>query len=95
MAAAEQIFAILDLPRPSRSRRTRGRARSRRSSLLLRDVAFSYPGRPGGVLRDVSLRLEPGETVALVGPSGEGKSTLGRCCCGSPTPTRAACCRRH
>jgi len=28
------------------------------------------------VLRDVSLRLEPGETVALVGPSGEGKSTI-------------------
>ena len=41
--------------------------------VLLREVAFTYPGRPGGVLRDVSLRLDPGETVALVGPSGGGQ----------------------
>ena len=39
------------------------------------DVSFKY-GEGGQVLRDINLNLEPGETVALVGPSGGGKSTL-------------------
>jgi ATP-binding cassette subfamily B protein len=41
------------------------------------DVGFAYPVRPEvTVLEDVSLRLEPGRVVALVGPSGGGKSTV-------------------
>jgi len=44
--------------------------------------SLETPGTPGGdepsewILRDVSLRVEPGETVALVGPSGAGKTTI-------------------
>ncbi|RMF37434.1 MAG: ATP-binding cassette domain-containing protein [Alphaproteobacteria bacterium] len=41
------------------------------------DVCFSYPARPGvSALVDFSLAVEPGETVALVGPSGAGKTTV-------------------
>jgi ATP-binding cassette, subfamily B, bacterial len=45
-------------------------------------ASLETPGTPGGdepsewILRDVSLRVEPGETVALVGPSGAGKTTM-------------------
>ena len=40
-------------------------------------VHFAYPARPGRVvLRDFSFRVEPGQTVALVGPSGGGKTTV-------------------
>jgi ATP-binding cassette subfamily B protein len=42
-------------------------------------VTFAYPGAPGEpVLHDVSLTIEPGETLALVGPTGAGKSTIAK-----------------
>jgi ATP-binding cassette subfamily B protein len=47
------------------------------ASLALNDVIFSYPSRPEtNSLDHVSLDIQPGETVAVVGPSGAGKTTL-------------------
>ena len=55
----------LKLPRP-----VRGQVR-------FQDVTFTYPARPDRpALADFSLTVEPGETVALVGPSGAGKTTV-------------------
>ena len=45
-------------------------------AIEFRDVAFRYPGTEREVLRDVSFLVEPGQTVALVGPTGSGKSTV-------------------
>ncbi len=46
------------------------------TTLAFDDVRFTYPGDETEALRGLNLRLEPGETVALVGPSGAGKSTV-------------------
>ncbi|MDQ4118109.1 MAG: ABC transporter ATP-binding protein/permease, partial [Actinomycetota bacterium] len=47
-----------------------------RGEVELTDVTFAYAGSPTPALADVSLRVAPGETVALVGATGAGKSTL-------------------
>ncbi len=50
--------------------------RSLRGDIEFRGVSFAYPGAERTVLEDVSFRARPGERVAVVGPTGSGKSTL-------------------
>lgn len=75
-AAGERVFDILDAPTESENTRRTGRLREpARGEVVYEDVCFGYaPERM--VLRNVSLQARPGEMIALVGPTGAGKSTL-------------------
>jgi len=74
-AASDRIYAMLDRePQVRDPERPRPLARHRKH-LVFDGVDFSYtPGRP--VLRELNLKIDFGETIAIVGPSGCGKSTL-------------------
>ena len=56
------------------------------------EVTFSYPGSERVALHDVSLRIEPGEVVALVGANGSGKTTLAKLLAGLYLPTAGRVC---
>ena len=58
-----------------------------RGGIELRDVTFAYSAHATPAVREVSLSVEPGSTVAIVGASGSGKSTLALLMLGLYTPT--------
>jgi subfamily B ATP-binding cassette protein MsbA len=74
MAAAETVFGIIDsAPEVDTGSRELGRAQGH---LVLENVVFRYPNAAGPAMNGVSLEVKPGQTVALVGVSGGGKSTF-------------------
>jgi subfamily B ATP-binding cassette protein MsbA len=74
LAAAESVFALID-ENPETDSGTLELPRAK-GELVFDHVSFSYPGSARPALSDVSLTIAPGETVALVGSSGGGKTTF-------------------
>jgi ABC-type multidrug transport system fused ATPase/permease subunit len=74
-AGAQRVFEVLDQPGVSENRHAKAPRRRSSGVLEIEGVSFSY-GSGAVALAGVDLRAEPGTTVALVGPTGAGKSTV-------------------
>jgi subfamily B ATP-binding cassette protein MsbA len=74
LGAAERVFELMDEVAEISDSSSAVDLRRARGKVLFDQVGFSYEQNP--VLKDFSLEIHPGEVVALVGPSGGGKSTV-------------------
>ena len=81
MAASERIFKLLDEPLTVQSAANPVALNAPRGEIEFRNVWFAYrggenPGEEDWVLRDVSFRVAPGQSIAIVGHTGAGKTTV-------------------
>ncbi len=74
-ASLSRVFAILDLPEESEDTETAGSGNGKEGEVLFEHVTFGYT-KDKKIFDDFSLRVEPGQKVAIIGPTGCGKTTL-------------------
>ncbi len=75
-AAAERVFELLDTPPDIADSPGATPLIESRGAISFEDVSFQYPGSDAWILRGLDLHIEPGETLALVGMTGCGKTTV-------------------
>jgi len=75
LALFQRIFRYLDLPADVADREGARALPAVRGAIEFDEVRFTYPGAQRPALRDLSFEAEPGQLIALVGPSGAGKTT--------------------
>ena len=76
MTGIERFFEIMDTPVEITDAPDARPLTVKEGGIEFRDVSFEYPDDHNKVLRHVDLTIRPGESLALVGPSGGGKTTL-------------------
>jgi ATP-binding cassette, subfamily B, bacterial len=88
----DDFLAFAELAPQAREAGTGGHEPGSFGPITADEVTFSYPGSERVALHDVSLRIEPGEVVALVGANGSGKTTLAKLLAGLYLPTTGRVC---
>ena len=89
--SARRLLELLELPREQERAGGKGELPEGGLTLRLQNVHFAYESGGGEAICDGNLLAAPGETVALVGPSGRGKTTLLRLILGLVEPQSGSC----
>lgn len=76
MVNARMLYEILDMPRRQTDKPDAGALKLEHGKIEFKDVNFAYDEDNNSVINGISITAEPSQTIALVGPSGGGKSTL-------------------
>jgi subfamily B ATP-binding cassette protein MsbA len=76
MASAERVFSILDTPQDIKDHENAKELPGFKKKLEFKNINFQYNEKDGLVLKDINVDITKGETAALVGMSGAGKTTL-------------------
>lgn len=77
ISSAERVFDIMDTEPDIKDREGAGELPDIQGEVVFDHVSFAYSDEPDRmVLNDVSFHIKPGETIALVGPTGAGKTTI-------------------
>ena len=75
LAAAERVFRLLDAPREPEDAPDAVEAKDVQGEVRFKNVRFSYDGKTD-IIKNLSFTALPGQTIAIVGPTGAGKTTL-------------------
>ena len=76
LASADRVFSILDVKSDITNAPSALHIDSLKKDIVFKDVSFHYGNKDEEVLSNINLSIKSGEIIALVGPSGGGKSTL-------------------
>ncbi len=90
--AMQTLDAIMALPVDRPDNRTFLHRSGCRGRIEMKKLTFAYPGQTTDALHNINLVIEPGEKVAFIGPTGSGKTTLGRLILGLYQPTGGTLC---
>ncbi|MDD4889264.1 MAG: ABC transporter transmembrane domain-containing protein [Phycisphaerae bacterium] len=74
-AAAERVFGMINAE-PEQVNHLGPKVGPLRGEIVFENIGFRYPGTEAMVLRDVTIRARAGQTIAIVGPNGSGKTTI-------------------
>ena len=95
MAGGERIFGLLDTPVEVQDAPDAVQIPQISGDVSFDHVSFNYSDDPTPVLQDIHLEVNPGETVALVGETGAGKSTLVKLISRFHDPVEGSCAHRR
>jgi len=76
LAAAQRVFEVIDIHPTVKEKADAVKLEKINGEVIFKDVSFKYEDEQNAVLKDINIKVNPGEVIAIVGPSGAGKTSF-------------------